>query len=185
LPSSACCRFAARSSLARSLSPPARSRRIAQLLASGKVAASLRVQSLRSVTYIPLILIVIRLPGSLHRALQLAGSNEGGRELTLLQAFGDPSQGFLDAVMFGFLNKPLRQRVWASLRTCRIAPGDADVAASLIGTGSELAGLGDGAGEGADALRSESIGLDAPLRASESGGDDWESERASGRPSPS
>lgn len=109
---------------------------IARLLSSGKVSATLRVDALRTVTYIPLILIVIRLPGSIHRVLQLLHQSTGGSggtaALTSLQAFGDPSQGFADAVMFGFLNKALRERVWASLRTCRIAQNEESEAPSDV-----------------------------------------------------
>jgi hypothetical protein len=75
---------------------------------------------LRSVMYIPLILIIIRLPGSLHRILQIAGARaDNERVLDGLQAVGDPGQGFADALMFGALNAPVRRRFIALFRRCR------------------------------------------------------------------
>jgi hypothetical protein len=96
------------------------SRKVSQLLRVGKISHSMRVDAFRTVTLIPLVLILMRLPGSLNRVLQQFGDTRLHRVLLPLQALGDPGQGFADAILFGVLNRPLRQRVLDALRTCRI-----------------------------------------------------------------
>jgi hypothetical protein len=97
------------------------------VLIKQRIASDGRLDSLRTVVYIPLILIMLRMPGSINRAMQEFGADRTPSALHALQALGDPAQGFADAVLFGILNPRIRQRVWTSLRSLTLAPdGDGE-----------------------------------------------------------
>lgn len=76
---------------------------------------------LRRLAWVPLVLVAIRLPGSAHRVYRAAGG--GSVEwLACLQAAGDPSQGFADALIFVVLNHKVRQELVR--RACRGGGGE-------------------------------------------------------------
>lgn len=78
--------------------------------------------SLRRLVFVPLVFIVLRLPGSAHRAYRLFGGGHV-RWLSLLQAAGDPGQGAADAVLFVIANDKVRA---SFARALGLATGDAD-----------------------------------------------------------
>jgi hypothetical protein len=68
-----------------------------------------QLQQYRKLVVIPVILVLLRLGGSAHRIYQNVHSGESLDVLAYVQAFGDPSQGWADAILFVLLNRSIRK----------------------------------------------------------------------------
>lgn len=109
--------------------------RIRRLLDMGASPYYKRVAVLQKLVYIPLILVMLRLPGSLNRTLDFFHHHYYW--LDCLQAAGDPAQGFADAIMFGALNKKIWRRFYRLLLNCRLDSEDASVLSQVSSYGAD------------------------------------------------
>jgi len=62
----------------------------------------------RKLTFIPIVFALIRLPGTIHRVLNMLSSKDYF-PLALLQSIGDPLQGFANGIMYVLFTKKVRE----------------------------------------------------------------------------
>jgi len=68
-----------------------------------------KIDGIKKLTFIPLVFIIQRIPGSVNRLLQMAGYSFV--YLNYFQAFCDPLQGFANFVMYTILS-PVVLKIW-------------------------------------------------------------------------
>jgi Slime mold cyclic AMP receptor len=77
------------------------------------------VKLMQRLIFVPIALVLLRLPGSIHRLYHFFTSDQNHSWLAAMQAGGDPGQGIADAILFGYMNPSIWNRFVALFCHCR------------------------------------------------------------------